>query len=305
MTMTMRRQPMAVRETTPMLSAWADLAVALALLACLPDPGTRLLWAVPFALWPHIADWLGAQAHLTGARDCVFVPDPHRPDWRALTSCLSAAVGDAVAARRATRVLLCGMCDGDSAPVPYTLTCNPARGTIEIRHGDGQFAVRTPARVVPALPLPLVVADRPVQLVFAPLDSRTIRLSLSDAAAVSLSLPAALLPATLSAVVAPRLVLPAIVTALARLLSSLAAGGRVGWWPFRWSPRACAAACPPVTARFDTFRVWVAGLWLLRLAGRNGPLAPLLEDPLRLYLWGLAIPLMLAYGVRRHVLGLW
>lgn len=289
------------RETTTGLSQWADLVVALAAASCLPAAARLLPWGVVFALWPHWVDRLRVQA--VGRTEIVFVPDPLQPDWRALASSLGAAASLAGAERRTVRVLLCPACGDDGRPLPYSVSYLPERQTLRVQAGTEKHDVKVSWRLRPAIPLPFRVGPQPVALLLAPMaQRRTVLLATPDVRAVARSLPAALLAVALAGLWSSELGAAAALVALTRLAALHASGGRLGWWP--WRPAAAGAVAEaarmPAMAGFDVARIWVGGLWLLRFAAGDWSLGrALLHDPLRLYGYGLLLPLMLSRVVRQ------
>ncbi len=271
--------------------------MTLAAVSILPSSARLLPWAVLFSLWPHWIDFLGMQ---TGKQtEIVFIPDPLQPDWRALATWLGGAVRLAGAERRAVRVLLCAACDGNGRPIPYFVTYLPERQTLRVQAGTEKHDVMVSWRIRPAIPLPFGVGKQPVVLQLAPTaQRRTLLLAAPDGRAAARGMPAALLTVALAGLWSLDLGLVAALAALTRLAALCASGGRLGWWP--WRPLSAGAgeeaARMPAMAHFDAMRIWAGGLWLLRFAVGAGN--ALLGDPLRLYFWGMLLPLMLWRAAR-------
>lgn len=294
MTLAGRRPLSPSRETTPALTAWADVTVALAAVACLPGACRLLPWTVPLVLWPWWADRLRLAAWR--GNTVAFVPDPLRPDWAGLAVCLREAAQLAAGGRRSVGVLLCPLRGERGERRAYTLDYCPARSGLVLRHGASRHETRLRVALRPALPLPLAIADEPVALRLTPAAGGAARLSLRDSRAVSRSLPAALLGSAAAAAADPWCGVAAGVAALTRLLAWRAAGGTLGWWPLRAAEERADA---PSLARFDVWRLWGGTLWLLRFALRDLPAGAFLQDPVRLLGWGvLAPPALLALARR-------
>lgn len=293
------------RETTPGLSRWADIVVALALVSCLPASSGLLPWAAVFVLLPH---WLDHFRMRSGRQpEIVFVPDPLRPDWRALASCLGAAARLAAAERREVRLLLCTARSEDGRPLSYTIAYLPGRQALRVQAGKERHEVKLAWRLRPAMPLPIDVVAQAVPLLLAPMARRrTLLLAAPDGRAAARSVPLALLATALAAAWSLALGVVAALVACARLAALRASGESLGWWPWRGAVTGVgeATARMPALAGFDGARIWVGGLWLLRYAaGEGSALRSLLHDPLRLYGWGLLLPLMLVRGVRLLLAG--
>jgi hypothetical protein len=291
------------RQTTPTLSAWADVLVALAGATLIPA-ATPVLPLVPvFVLWPRWADRL--RNAYRQRPTLQFVPDPLAPDWRQLGRAIADACQRVVAESQPLTLHLASFCRPDGSPRPYVVDLLPKRQILSIHEHGTHRAVeqRLPFVLRPRLPLPITVGGEPVALLFERMPAAAepqIRLSQCATDPVAQSLLPAMLLTLMLALVDPRL---SGVAAIAMLSPLAARAGRGSpapglWRPFRRSRP--IVSHPAATLRFDLLRLWVAALAIVRFAAADSALGAALQDPLRLLFWGLMLPFVLHEGTGRY-----
>jgi hypothetical protein len=286
------------RETTPILSVWADMLVAAACASQVPG-AAHLLPLVPLLLFaPRIADRLGNAWPRNQAAQ--FVPDPHAPDWAQLARGLAAICQQVEIEGRSHTLRLAPFYNPDASPRPYLLEVLPQRRVLRIREPSAprphEYRLPFPLRL--KLPQPLLVGDRAATLRVAPLPgfSRHSQFSLSQrqpdpfaqSAFFLLGLPLLLLPAGW------RWSLAAALALLTPPLSRLIAGG--DWRPFRRDP---ALSRSPASLAFDLLRLWVGALALVRWAVPGSFPGGALQDALAFLFWSLMLPCLLQAGILR------
>ena len=287
-----------VREA---LALWADLLVALACAALVPD-ASRWLPIVPLTLLlPRLAD------RCVRALPCPpgtqFVPDPLAPDWPQLARGVTTLGLQAEETGKPQTLRLAPFYHPDGRARPYQLDYLPHNRALRIGEPADRrpHEIRLPYALRPRLPMPVVVGNQPVTLRIAQLalDDRHPPLALFQCAQDPLT-QGFLLPLVLPLLLLPggwRVSLVAAIALFAPPLSRLAAGG--AWTPFRRVP---VVVRPPNPAALDLLRLWMGALALVRwsvpgsLAGRP------LQDPLGFLFWSLMLPLLAQAGLR-HLRG--
>ncbi len=281
------------------LQAWADVAVALAIVSLLPNSAPLLVWTVPFVLLPYWGDRCCRVGSLKP--DVVFVPDPLNPRWRPLTRCLHDALRVAAFGRRELLLRLCPLYDAHNRPLPYQVLFEPEtpRVLVQSRHGTVRQTLSLQPKL--ELPQPLRIEQTPVSIRIQPRHHGRAAIGQPSTDFVSGSLPLTLMSAGIAALFVPRLGVAALLAGLARLAhKALIAGQRPHGWPLAALAGSRRVQPMPVTTRHDLCRLAIAGLWLLRYACRDTPAGPWLRDPLRLILWGVIVPFA-AYRLGRRL----
>ncbi len=277
----------------------AELLGSMALAAALGGPA-RAAWPIfgaCAALGPRLLDrlLLAARSARVAPGDLWIVPDPRQPDWQAVLQGLTAAMELTVATGQSRIVRLAPCCDGPGRTEAYRLTVAPA--SHELRLDTATAHAARPLTHLPRMqcPLPLTVSTQPVALHLASATGSRLTIGLPPDFELAASLPVTAIAALAALPWDWRLAL--LLAGIGTLRRGLTRPiGTDGHLFRRWRP------CPVQvhathdlrTRRAALLVAWVAAWVLLRHATVGTSVEPLLADPLRLALLGIALPLVLA-----------